>query len=112
MRRVLFYTCVVVLILWLAGCTTTSKPQPNFQLIEVPVPSWPEPAIITLSKQGGIEYISDTSPPGEVAKQYHYEAVYWKNQSELYRRELEMYKHENYSIKSLEQIMLELRNEK
>lgn len=98
----------LLMLVTLVGCNNIKTTNDGIKYLEVPVASWPEPAIYTLPKTDGIEYITATTTPGDVAKQWIYEATYWKSQSDIYRTELEMYKHENYNMKNLEDIIKEV----
>lgn len=106
MKRVI---AVAALAILLSGCGATTKPiNPDFNYYEVPVASWPEPAIYKLTKTAGIEYIKEDTSDGDVAKHWEYEAKFWRNQADIFEAELDMYKHSNYNMKSLEQIIKEV----
>lgn len=94
----------ILLSFALTACVSTPvKPVEHF--VQVPIPFCPATDDISVPKTGGLEYITSTTPPGDVAKQYQYEIEYWKGLVDLYKKKLAFYAQNG---KQIDQIKTEL----
>jgi len=94
-----------VIVFLLVGCqTTASIPAPIVEQIPVPVPFCPAPPeyLNSLPKEGGLNYITADSPPGEVAKHWHYEVEYLRGLTDVQKAILEAYKANDGNLEELE----------
>lgn len=96
------FLIVLPVVFFLAGCPATMPPK--VEQIPVPVPFCPAPPdyLSKLPKQGGIDTLAKDSPPGEVAKQYHYELEYLRGLTDIQAAIIEAYKKNNTDLQLLE----------
>lgn len=99
MKRLLI---LLPILLFAAGCATTSVPK--VEQIPVPVPFCPAPPdyLSKLPKDGGIDAITEKTAPGDVAKLWHYEVEYLRGLADVQAAIIEAYKKNNADLQLLE----------
>jgi hypothetical protein len=110
MKRFHFF---LLISLFLVGCQTTVPSAPIVEQVPVPVPFCPAPPdyMNSLQKQGGLDYITADSPPGEVAKHWHYEVEYLRGLNEIQHSILEAYRQNGGNLEQLEADIQRIINE-